>query len=225
MISLDENYINERERKNMMDKPKNIIEGIGYGISSMMSGLFYGVTDVVRKPLEGAKKDNLKGLGKGVLQGLGGLVVKPVSGVVDLISKTTDGIKNTWNFDDERIFQQRFPRPFYGKFKYIKFYNWNDAEVIYFINKFIPIFQKKIFNDYLGNVIYQTEKGEKNLLVFGINEFFLIEVNRFELIIKLGYDNIKTVYVDQKFIVRIEFYKKVNGKMKTNIKILVFEFH
>ena len=219
MISLDENYINERERRNMMDKPKNVIEGIGYGISSMMSGLFYGVTDVVRKPLEGAKKDNLKGLGKGVLQGLGGLVVKPVSGVVDLISKTTDGIKNTWNFDDENIFQQRFPRPFYGKFKYIKFYNWNDAEVIYFINKFIPIFQKKIFNDYLGNVIYQTEKGEKNLLVFGINEFFLIEVSRFELIIKLGYENIKTVYVDQKFIVRIEFYKKVNGKMKTSIKI------
>ena len=69
-----------------MDKPKNVIEGIGFGISSMMSGIFYGVTDVVRKPLEGAKKEKLKGLGKGMLQGLGGLVAKPVSGVVDFIS-------------------------------------------------------------------------------------------------------------------------------------------
>ena len=219
MISRDEKYINERERKNMMDKPKNVIEGIGYGISSMMSGLFYGVTDVVRKPLEGAKKDNIKGFGKGVLQGLGGLVAKPVSGVVDLISKTTDGIKNTWSYEDEQNFRQRFPRPFYGKFKYVKFYNWNDAEVIYSINKIIPCFQKKLFNEYIGSIIYQSEKGENNLLVFGVNEFYLIEVSRFELIIKLAYENIKEVTVDNKFVVRIEFHKKVNGKNKTSIKI------
>ena len=219
MISRDEKYINERERKNMMDKPKNVIEGIGYGISSMMSGLFYGVTDVVRKPLEGAKKDNIKGFGKGVLKGLGGLVAKPVSGVVDLISKTTDGIKNTWSYEDEQNFRQRFPRPFYGKFKYVKFYNWNDAEVIYSINKIIPCFQKKLFNEYIGSIIYQSEKGENNLLVFGVNEFYLIEVSRFELIIKLAYENIKEVTVDNKFVVRIEFHKKVNGKNKTSIKI------
>ena len=219
IISQDENYINERERKNMMDKPKNIVEGIGYGISSMMSGIFYGVTDVVRKPLEGAKKDNLKGLGKGMLQGLGGLVAKPVSGVVDLISKTTDGIKNTWNFENEEIFQKRYPRPFYGKFKFIKFYNWNDSREIHFINKLIPIFQKKIFNEFLGSVRYESEKGEENLLVFGVNELYLIETSRFELIIRLGYEYIKTVYVDQNYVVRIEFKKKVNGKSRTSIKI------
>ena len=219
MISRDENYINERERKNMMDKPKNVIEGIGFGISSMMSGLFYGVTDVVRKPIEGAKKENLKGLGKGVLKGLGGLVTKPVSGVVDLISKTTDGIKNTWSYEDERNFRQRFPRPFYGKFKNIKFYNWNDAEVIYTINKIIPCFQQKLFNEYIGSIIYQSEKGEKNLLVFGVNDFYLIEVSRFELIIKLPYENIKEVAIDNDFVVRIDFNKKINGKSKTSIKI------
>jgi hypothetical protein len=220
MISQDEKYINERERKNMMDKPKNIIEGIGYGISSMMSGIFYGVTDVVRKPLEGAKKDNLKGFGKGVLKGFGGLVVKPVSGVVDLISKTTDGIKNTWSYENEQILRQRFPRPFYGKFKAIKFYNWNDAEVIFAINKIIPCFQKKIFNEYIGSLIYQSEKGEINLIVFGVDEFYLIEGSRFELIINLKYEYIKTVFVDQKCVVRIEFNKKVNGKNAASIKII-----
>ena len=219
MISQDEKYINERERKNMMDKPKNLIEGIGYGISSMMSGIFYGVTDVVRKPLEGAKKDNLKGLGKGVLQGLGGLVTKPVSGVVDLISKTTVGFKNTWAYEDEKISTQRFPRPFYGKFKSIQFYNWNDAEVIYAINKLIPVFKSKAFNDYIGNIAYLNDKGEKNLLVFGVKEFYLIEITRFELIIRLGYENIKTVYIDENCIIRFEFKKKVNGKMKTYIKV------
>ena len=219
IISRDEDYINERERKNMMDKPNNVIEGIGYGISSMMSGIFNGVTDVVRKPLEGAKKGKLKGLGKGILRGLGGLVAKPVSGVVDLISKTTDGIKNTWNYHNKQIFQQRYPRPFYGKFKYIKNYNWNDAAVINFVNKFIPIFRKKIFNDYIGNVSYKTEKGEQHLLVFGTNEFYLIQLDRNELIISLGYENIKKVDVDDNFYVRIEFMKKINGKTKTSIKI------
>ena len=219
MLSQDEKYINERERKNMMNKPKNLVEGIGFGLSSMMSGIFYGVTDVVRKPLEGAKKDNLKGFGKGVLQGLGGLVSKPVSGVVDLISKTTDGFKNTWGFENDQIMQQRYPRPFYGKFKNIKFYNWIDAEVIYKINQIIPCFKKNIFSEYIGSLIYQNEKGEINLLVFGVNEFYLIEVSRFELILKLKYENIKTVYSDEKFNVRIEFKKKVNKKMKTSIKI------
>ena len=219
ILTQDENYINERERKNMMDKPKNVIEGIGYGISSMMSGIYYGVTDVVRKPLEGAKKENLKGFGKGMIQGLGGLVVKPVSGVVDLISKTTVGIKNTITFDDEEIFQQRYPRPFYGKFKNIRKYNWYDAKVINFINKVIPSFQKKFFNEYVGSVVYQNEKGEKNLLVFGVNDFYLIEVTRFELIFKLGYDYIKSVNVDTKKVVRIDFNYKVNGKTNASIKI------
>ena len=101
----------------------------------------------------------------------------------------------------------------------MKFYNWNDAEVIYSINKIIPCFQKKLFNEYIGSIIYQSEKGENNLLVFGVNEFYLIEVSRFELIIKLAYENIKEVTVDNKFVVRIEFHKKVNGKNKTSIKI------
>jgi vacuolar protein sorting-associated protein 13A/C len=220
ILAGDENYINERDRKNMMDKPKDIIQGIGFGISSMMSGLYYGVTDVVRKPLEGAKKENLKGFGKGMIKGLGGLVVKPVSGVVDLISKTTVGIKNTIIFDDEEIFQQRYPRPFYGKFKNIRVYNWTDAKVIYFLNKQIPNFKKKLFNEYVGSVGYQTEKGEQNLLVFGVHDFYLIEVTRFELILKLGYEYIKKVFVDEKFVVRIEFNNKVNGKLRTSIKIL-----
>jgi vacuolar protein sorting-associated protein 13A/C len=219
LISQDENYINEREKKNMMDKPKNIIEGIGYGISSMMSGIFYGVTDVVRKPLEGAKKENLKGFGKGVVKGLGSLVAKPVSGIVDLISKTTMGIKNTMNLNDEEVSQQRYARPFYGKFKSIRIFNSNDAAVIYFINKVIPYFQKKLFSDFVGTVTYSTEKRGDNILVFGVNEVYLIGIERFELILNLPYDNVKSVQLDDNSVVIIEFRKKVNGNKHTTIKI------
>ena len=60
-------------------------------------GVFNGVTDVIRKPIEGAKKENLKGFSKGIIKGLGGVVLKPISGVFDLVSKTTEGIKNNLN--------------------------------------------------------------------------------------------------------------------------------
>ena len=154
-----------------------------------------------------------------MIQGLGGLVVKPVSGVVDLISKTTVGLKNTMILEDEEIFQQRYPRPFYGKFKNIRTYDWIDAKVIYFINKLIPSFQKKIFNEYVGSVGYQSEKGENHLLVFGVNEFYLIELSRFELIFKLGYEYIKTVSIGENSVITIDFNYKVNGKTRSNIKI------
>jgi vacuolar protein sorting-associated protein 13A/C len=219
ILAHDENYINQRERKNMMHKPKTFVEGIGYGISSMMSGIYYGVTDVVRKPLEGAKKENLKGFGKGMIQGLGGLISKPVSGVVDFFSKTATGIKNNMTFADEEIFQQRFPRPFYGKFKNIRTYNLNDARVIYYINTHIPGFNKRTFNEYVGSVNYTNEKKEQKLLVFGVNEFFLIEFSRFELVFKLGYKYIKDVTIGKKFVVIINFNTKINGKISANLKL------
>jgi len=46
------------------------------------------------QPYRGAKQSGAKGFGKGVGKGLLGTVVKPVSGVVDLISKTTEGIES-----------------------------------------------------------------------------------------------------------------------------------
>ena len=48
-----------------------------------------GVSGIITKPIEGAKEDGLAGFGKGIGKGLLGTVVKPVSGVVELVSKTT----------------------------------------------------------------------------------------------------------------------------------------
>jgi hypothetical protein len=42
-------------------------------------------------PIEGFKKGN-KGLFKGVITGVTGMVTKPLSGALDAVKKTTDGI-------------------------------------------------------------------------------------------------------------------------------------
>lgn len=56
------------------------------------------------------------GFFKGVSKGLAGLVVKPVAGALDLVSKTSEGVKNTANFFDDKPNEkrERIPRVFYG---------------------------------------------------------------------------------------------------------------
>jgi hypothetical protein len=46
------------------------------------------------QPIQNAKKDGALGFFKGTALGLAGLVVKPVTGIIDFASKTTEGIKN-----------------------------------------------------------------------------------------------------------------------------------
>jgi vacuolar protein sorting-associated protein 13A/C len=124
-ISQDEKYMNDIEKKKITEKPTNFIEGFGYGISSMASGVCSGVKDVFVKPVEGAKKENIAGFGKGILKGFGGLVSKPISGFLELVSKTSEGIKNTVVTGESELKPERKPRAFYGKHKYVNFFKIN----------------------------------------------------------------------------------------------------
>jgi len=53
-----------------------------------------GVTGAFTAPVEGFQKDGAKGLLTGVVKGAAGLVVKPISGTLDIITKTTQGLSN-----------------------------------------------------------------------------------------------------------------------------------
>ena len=93
------------------------------------------ILGVVLKPFEGAKKGGVKGFLKGTWQGVSGLVFKPVTGVLDAASKTSEGIKNTATYYDDKPNQtrQRYPRSFYGKEKFYRTYLVTDAEVSYLL--------------------------------------------------------------------------------------------
>ena len=71
---------------------------------------------LVLQPVQGAEKDGVEGFFKGTIKGLAGLIVKPVVGVMDLTSKTAEGIKNTANYFDDKSNETRFrpPRVFYS---------------------------------------------------------------------------------------------------------------
>ena len=46
------------------------------------------------KPIDGAKADGVGGFFKGIGKGASGLVAKTVSGTIDIVAKTTEGIDN-----------------------------------------------------------------------------------------------------------------------------------
>ena len=218
-LTQDDDYINEREEKKITEKPKDIMEGIGYGLSSMIGGVFSGISDVILKPIEETKKEGIvKGLTKGVLKGIGGAVIKPISGVFDFVSKTTEGIKNGVN-DDRFINRIREPRAFYGTFKIIKDYNYNDAFVKRFLYNEIQECKDNVEFVFYGFVMYKNKKEEPFILVFVQNGFWIVDIYRKELKGIIAYSDIKNVELAKSDLIRIFFNKPINNEDYYNIKL------
>jgi hypothetical protein len=89
----DEDFIGQRDRE-ALEQPDNVLEGLASGLKSTLTGVASGVTGIYQQPVKGAKKSGVKGFMKGTLKGLGGAVVKPVSGGLDLLGKTAQGVHN-----------------------------------------------------------------------------------------------------------------------------------
>ncbi|KAL8152479.1 LOW QUALITY PROTEIN: hypothetical protein V2J09_010239 [Rumex salicifolius] len=89
-LSMDKKFIQGRmrqESKGVEDFGDVIRDGGG----ALAKGFFRGVTGILTKPLEGAKASGMEGFVQGVGKGIIGAAAQPVSGVLDLLSKTTEG--------------------------------------------------------------------------------------------------------------------------------------
>ncbi|KAF3970469.1 hypothetical protein CMV_005848 [Castanea mollissima] len=114
-LSMDKKFIQSRQRqekKGVEDLGDVIREGGG----ALAKGLFRGVTGILTKPLEGAKNSGVEGFVQGVGKGIIGAAAQPVSGVLDLLSKTTEGA-NAMRVkiasaitSDEQLLRKRLPR-------------------------------------------------------------------------------------------------------------------
>ncbi|XP_062178337.1 uncharacterized protein LOC133883124 isoform X2 [Alnus glutinosa] len=118
-LSMDKKFIQSRqkqENKGVEDLGDVIREGGG----AFAKGLFRGVTGILTKPLEGAKTSGVEGFVQGVGKGIIGAAAQPVSGVLDLLSKTTEGA-NAMRMkiasaitSDEQLLRKRLPRVISG---------------------------------------------------------------------------------------------------------------
>jgi vacuolar protein sorting-associated protein 13A/C len=86
---------------------------------------------VVGQPYRGAKKNGLLGGMLGLVTGITGIVIKPVTGVLDALTKSSEGLKSTVMGYEDRANTQRIrsPRVFYGGNSLIKSYNPADAQM------------------------------------------------------------------------------------------------
>ncbi|GAM18638.1 hypothetical protein SAMD00019534_018130 [Acytostelium subglobosum LB1] len=109
-LSFDDKYLQERKAQNAK-KPKHLGEGLAMGGIGLGKGLFQGITGIVTKPIEGAKRDGMAGLAKGLVQGVVGVAVKPATAVIDMTTKATEGIRNTTNLHETKD-RSRPPRYF-----------------------------------------------------------------------------------------------------------------
>jgi len=93
-LSFDDKFIEAKNTNDKVNQPKNVGEGIVKGFSSAGVSIWSGITGVVTKPVEGAKDEGFGGFFKGIGKGATGLVAKTVSGTIDIVAKTTEGIDN-----------------------------------------------------------------------------------------------------------------------------------
>lgn len=143
LVNFDKDYAIRHEEEVITERPKNFVEGLGFGARSALQSfpeMLYGFFS--RPVIEGHRK-GIKGVGIGLWEGVTGLLLKPISGALDLVAKTSEGVKNTC-----RIFEQkqikgriRMPRTFYGIQRKIKNFNEDDAFIV-------------------SNVLCQIKRGE-----------------------------------------------------------------
>lgn len=67
-------------------------DGIVQGTEALAQGVAFGVSGVVRKPVESARQNGLLGFAHGLGRAFLGFIVQPVSGALDFFSLTVDGI-------------------------------------------------------------------------------------------------------------------------------------
>ena len=130
-LAFDDEYNRVKELRDVKEKPTGVLDGIGKGFKGFGSSILSGVTGVAMKPYEGAKQEGFLGFAKGMGRGVTGLVTKPISGVVDVVSKTTQGIENQVSGGEcvPNNIRRRKPRAFYKQVMVFKDYNLLHSEV------------------------------------------------------------------------------------------------
>lgn len=213
-LAQDREYLSGRQREKM-NKPKNVVDGVGMGFKVFFSNLGKGIAGVVTEPYKGYKKKKIKGLLVGGVRGVSGLFIKPMAGILDAASKAAEGIKNTTEvFNKTVTFQRsRVPRAFYGEKSSVKPYNEYDAQVIFFMNQL----KKGIFikEHFVAQAVGKDLRGEKLVCVLYMVKFILADIRTKKILWIVDIESICSCNIIDKGIVLSTFpskYKITKGR-------------
>jgi hypothetical protein len=125
-LTMDDDYQRERAIRNQT-KARHAGEGIVYGARDFGIGIYKGITGIVLEPIKGGQQEGAVGVFKGIGKGLAGIVLKPVVGAVDLVTRTTEGIKNTTTYMDEKSKAPIRPPRHFGSDGLVRIFDYERA--------------------------------------------------------------------------------------------------
>uniref|UniRef100_A0A663ML93 Vacuolar protein sorting 13 homolog C n=1 Tax=Athene cunicularia TaxID=194338 RepID=A0A663ML93_ATHCN len=99
-ITMDKEF-QQKRREEMGRQPKDFGDSLAKGGKGLLRGVVGGVTGIITKPVEGAKKEGAAGFFKGIGKGLVGAVARPTGGIVDMASSTFQGIQRVAESTEE----------------------------------------------------------------------------------------------------------------------------
>ncbi|KAM5292524.1 intermembrane lipid transfer protein VPS13C [Ctenodactylus gundi] len=99
-ITMDKEY-QQKRREEMGRQPKDFGDSLAKGGKGFLRGVVGGVTGIITKPVEGAKKEGAAGFFKGIGKGLVGAVARPTGGIIDMASSTFQGIQRAAESTEE----------------------------------------------------------------------------------------------------------------------------
>ncbi|KAI3710546.1 hypothetical protein L2E82_40329 [Cichorium intybus] len=91
-LSTDGQFLQLRSKQVWSRRITGVGDGFLQGTEALAQGVAFGVSGVVRKPVESARENGILGLAHGLGRAFLGFVVQPVSGALDFFSLTVDGI-------------------------------------------------------------------------------------------------------------------------------------
>lgn len=91
-LSTDEQFLQLRSKQVWSRRVGGVGDGIIQGTEALAQGVAFGVSGVLRKPVESARQNGLLGLAHGLGRAFLGFIVQPMSGALDFVSLTVDGI-------------------------------------------------------------------------------------------------------------------------------------
>nr|DBA31558.1 TPA: hypothetical protein GDO54_007385 [Pyxicephalus adspersus] len=124
-ITMDKEY-QQKRREEMGRQPKDFGDSLAKGSKGLLRGVVGGVTGIITKPVEGAKKEGAAGFFKGIGKGIVGVVARPTGGIIDMASSTFQGIQRVAE-STEDVSPLRPPR-FIHEDGIIRPYNQSEAQ-------------------------------------------------------------------------------------------------
>ncbi|MCO5611230.1 hypothetical protein L7F22_065481 [Adiantum nelumboides] len=105
-LSSDGKFLQLRLKLDRSRRIGGVGDGLVQGTEAFAQGIAYGVSGVIRKPVEKAKEKGVVGFIQGLGKAALGIVVEPMSGVIDFVSLTVHGVGASYTKCFE-LFEQR----------------------------------------------------------------------------------------------------------------------